>query len=53
MVRGSLRMRNLTPWSANERDIWVDSIIPGKLLGGDTASLLGRILSLSRRKSYR
>lgn len=38
MVRGSLRMRNLTPWSAKDRERKVDSIIPGKFLGGDTAT---------------
>lgn len=37
MVRGSLRMRSLTPWSANDRERKVDSSIPGKFLGGDTA----------------
>lgn len=36
IVRGSLRMRNFTPWSANDRDRKVDSIIPGKFLGGET-----------------
>lgn len=39
MVRGSLRMRSLTPWSANERERKVDSSIPGKFLGGDTAQV--------------
>lgn len=38
MVRGSLRIRSLTPWSAKDRERKVDSIIPGKLLGGDTAA---------------
>jgi len=32
-------MRNLTPWSANDRERNVDSIMPGKFLGGDTGSL--------------
>lgn len=36
MVRGSLRIRSFTPCSANEREIGVDSIMPGKLLGGET-----------------
>jgi hypothetical protein len=40
IVLGSLRIRNLTPWSANDRERKVDSIIPGKLFGGDTASLV-------------
>lgn len=31
-------MRNLTPWSAKDRERKVDSIIPGKFLGGDTAT---------------
>lgn len=47
MVRGSLRMRSLTPWSANDRESWVDSIIPGKFLGGDTTRVSGE-RSLSR-----
>lgn len=47
-------MRNLTPWSANDRERNVDSIIPGKLLGGDTASLSELNLStLFRASSYR
>lgn len=36
IVRGSLRMRNLTPWSAKDRERKVDSIMPGKFFGGDT-----------------
>ena len=37
-ARGSLRILNLTPWSAKDLDRNVDSPIPGKLLGGDTAN---------------
>jgi hypothetical protein len=36
IVRGSLRMRNFTPWSAKDRERKVDSIMPGKFFGGDT-----------------
>lgn len=32
----SLRILSLTPWSAKERDMNVDSAMPGKALGGST-----------------
>ena len=37
-ARGSLRILNITPWSAKDLDRNVDSPIPGKLLGGDTTN---------------
>lgn len=36
-VLGSFRILNFTPWSAKDLDKKVDSAIPWKLFGGDTA----------------
>jgi len=49
IVRGSLRIRSFTPWSANERERKVDSIMPGKFLGGDTGE--GQRLATTRAVS--
>lgn len=52
IVRGSLRMRSFTPWSANERERKVDSIIPGKFLGGDTGEVSSAQQAPSRREFF-
>lgn len=39
-VLGSFRILSFTPWSAKDLDRNVDSDIPGKFLGGETAAKL-------------